>query len=134
MTIIALKVFSCRVKHPIRTLHDMLHDMLHEYKINGTRAPVTLYECRPKMACLSMYKELITFRYFNTCVTVEHDGRIEEIPADTVVLAVGTRSFNPLQEAATAGGILFRLVGDAVRPAMVMDAFHEGFAAGREIG
>lgn len=67
-------------------------------------------------------------------VRIEHDGQVEDIPADTVVLAVGTRSFNPLQEAVAARGITLRVVGDAVRPAMVFDAIHEGFAAGREIG
>ncbi len=33
-----------------------------------------------------------------TCVKVEKDGNIEEIPADTVVLAAGAASYNPLQE------------------------------------
>jgi 2,4-dienoyl-CoA reductase (NADPH2) len=67
-------------------------------------------------------------------VRIEQDGTVEEIPADSVVLAVGTRSFNPLQSAVTAGGILFRIAGDAVRPAMVFDAIHEGYKAGCEIG
>jgi len=68
------------------------------------------------------------------CVRVETAGRIEEIPADSVVLAVGTRRFDPLQETVAARGIALRVVGDAVRPAMVFDAIHEGFNAGREIG
>jgi len=67
-------------------------------------------------------------------VRIEHDGETEDIPADSVVLAVGTRSLNLLQEAVSARGIALRVVGDAVRPAMVFDAIHEGFAAGREIG
>ena len=68
------------------------------------------------------------------CVRIEYDGRVEEIPADSVVLAVGTRSHNPLQELLAASGIPFRVVGDALRPAMVFDAIHQGFTAGREIG
>ncbi|HIJ81435.1 MAG TPA: FAD-dependent oxidoreductase [Desulfuromonadales bacterium] len=68
------------------------------------------------------------------CVRIECDGIPEEIPADTVVLAVGTRSCNPLQELAAARGIPFRVAGDAVQPAMVFDAIHQGFTAGREIG
>ncbi|HEX9080372.1 MAG TPA: FAD-dependent oxidoreductase [Desulfuromonadaceae bacterium] len=68
------------------------------------------------------------------CVRIERDGQVEDIPADTVVLAVGTRSCNPLQEAVEARGVPLRVVGDAVRPAMVFDAMHEGFMAGREIG
>ncbi|MCM2357451.1 MAG: NAD(P)/FAD-dependent oxidoreductase [Geobacteraceae bacterium] len=67
-------------------------------------------------------------------VTVEQNGLTEDIPADSVVLAVGTRPFNPLQEAAAARGIKFRVAGDAARPAMVFDAVHEGFRAGCEIG
>ncbi len=67
-------------------------------------------------------------------VRIEVDGREEELGADTVVLAVGTRPYNPLQEAATARGILARVVGDAVRPAMVFDAIHEGYMAACEIG
>ena len=67
------------------------------------------------------------------CVRIECDGKIEEIPADSVVLAVGTRSYNPLQELAAASGFPFRVVGDALQPAMVFDAIHQGFTAGREI-
>ena len=68
------------------------------------------------------------------CVRIECDGRLEDVPADTVVLAVGTRAHNPLQELVAASGIPFRLVGDAAQPAMVFDAVHQGFTAGREIG
>ena len=67
-------------------------------------------------------------------VRIEADGTIEELLADSVVLAVGTRSYNPLQQAAVSLGVPVRVVGDAVRPAMVFDAIHEGFIAGREIG
>ncbi len=66
-------------------------------------------------------------------VRIESNGRIEEIPVDSVVLAVGTRSLNPLQEHVTALGLPFRVVGDAETPAMVFDAMHQGFLAGREI-
>jgi 2,4-dienoyl-CoA reductase (NADPH2) len=68
------------------------------------------------------------------CVRIECDGVLEDIPADSVVLAVGTRSNNSLREIVTASGIPFRIAGDAVQPAMVFDAIHQGFTAGREIG
>jgi 2,4-dienoyl-CoA reductase (NADPH2) len=68
------------------------------------------------------------------CVRIECEGQIEDVPADTVVLAVGTRSHNPLQELLASGGIPFRVAGDALQPAMVFDAIHQGFTAGREIG
>jgi len=67
-------------------------------------------------------------------VRIDCEGKVEDIPADSVVLAVGTRSCNPLQELAAASGIHYKVVGDAVKPAMVFDAIHQGFTAGREIG
>lgn len=67
-------------------------------------------------------------------VRIECGNQTEDIPADSVVLAVGTRANNPLQNLAVAGGIPFRVAGDAVQPAMVFDAIHQGFTAGREIG
>lgn len=67
-------------------------------------------------------------------VRIECKGRAEDITADSVVLAVGTRAHNPLHNLAVASGIPFRVVGDAVQPAMVFDAIHQGFTAGREIG
>ena len=65
------------------------------------------------------------------CVRIECDGTVEEIPADTVVLAVGTKAYNPLQQSVAAHGIPFRVVGDALTPATVYDAIHQGFNAGR---
>ncbi len=67
-------------------------------------------------------------------VTVEADGKVEDIPADSVVLAAGTRPSIQLLEATVAKGVAFRVVGDAVRPAMVFDAIHDGYTAGCEIG
>jgi 2,4-dienoyl-CoA reductase (NADPH2) len=67
-------------------------------------------------------------------VRIECGGTIEDIPADSVVLAVGTRPHDPLQELVKASGVPYRIAGDAVQPAMVFDAIHQGFTAGREIG
>ena len=65
---------------------------------------------------------------------IEVEGVMEEIPADTVVLAVGTRSYNPLQVLMEKKGVPYRVAGDAVKAAMVFDAVHQGFVAGAEIG
>lgn len=65
-----------------------------------------------------------------TGVTIEVDGTTTAIPADTVVLAVGTKPYDPLREMVERRGIPCRVVGDAARAAMVFDAVHEGFAAG----
>jgi 2,4-dienoyl-CoA reductase (NADPH2) len=66
-------------------------------------------------------------------VTVEMDGRTETLPADTVVLAVGSQSYNPLQETMDKKGIPYQVTGDAQSVALAFDAMHNGFAAGRNI-
>ncbi len=68
-----------------------------------------------------------------TCVKVERDGNIEEIQADTVVLAVGAASYNPLQELVDKKGIPCKIIGDAARVALAFDAVHQGFEAGRTV-
>jgi 2,4-dienoyl-CoA reductase (NADPH2) len=67
-------------------------------------------------------------------VRVEHGGEIRELPADTVVLAVGTRSANPLQQVAEELGISCAVVGDALAPATVFEANHQGYNTGKNIG
>ncbi len=69
----------------------------------------------------------------DTGVKVEADGNIEEIPADTVVLAIGAASFNPLEEIVEKKGIPCKVIGDAAQVALAFDAVHQGFEAGREI-
>ena len=66
-------------------------------------------------------------------VTVEMGGQTETIPADSVVLAVGSESYNPLQELLEKKGIPHQVVGDARKVALAFDAVHNGFAAGRNI-
>jgi len=66
-------------------------------------------------------------------VRIAGDHGEELVPADSVVLAVGTKPYNPLQKMAAELQIPCRLIGDAHKPAMVFDAIHQGFAAGRGI-
>ncbi|UCF95537.1 MAG: FAD-dependent oxidoreductase [Desulfobacterales bacterium] len=66
-------------------------------------------------------------------VKVRLDDTVEEIPADSVVLAAGARSYNPLRQLIEAQGIACRVVGDAHKVGLAFDAVHQGFAAGREI-
>ena len=68
-----------------------------------------------------------------TAVKVEIDGNIEEIPADTVILAAGAEPFNPLSEVVRQKGIPCEVVGDAGQVAMAFDAVHRGYKAGRDI-
>ncbi|MFO7576526.1 MAG: FAD-dependent oxidoreductase [Pelovirga sp.] len=67
-------------------------------------------------------------------VSIAQDGKTLDISADTVVLAVGTRACNPLQSVAEQLQIPFQVVGDARTPALVFDAIHQGYAAGRGLG
>ncbi len=66
-------------------------------------------------------------------ICIEQEGRQERIAADTVVLAVGTRSSNRMQEVLKQRGIPCRTVGDAAGVGMVIDAVHQGFEAGRSV-
>jgi 2,4-dienoyl-CoA reductase (NADPH2) len=66
-------------------------------------------------------------------IKVEKDNTVEEIPADTIVLAVGASSYNPLQEALDKKGIPYQVVGDADQVGLAFDAVHQGFEAGRNI-
>lgn len=58
------------------------------------------------------------------------DGEVHEMAADSVVLAVGTTSYNPLEEIAKKLKIDYQLVGDAQAPATVLEANHHGYRAG----
>ena len=66
-------------------------------------------------------------------VKVEIDGRIEEIPADTVILAAGAISHNPLAAIIEQKGIPCEVIGDAGQVAMAFDAVHQGYRAGRNV-
>lgn len=66
-------------------------------------------------------------------VTVEQEGKNELIKCDTVVLAVGTNSVNPLEE--KLKGVVEKVVviGDAKTPRKAFEAIKEGFFAASEI-
>jgi len=66
-------------------------------------------------------------------VKIEIDGNIEEIQADTVVLAAGAQSENSLQSILEEKGIPFEVIGDAKEIALAYDAVHGGFAAGKNV-
>jgi 2,4-dienoyl-CoA reductase (NADPH2) len=68
-----------------------------------------------------------------TGIKVETDDQAKEIPADTIVLAVGASPYNPLQEVLEKKGLPFQVAGDAGQVGLAFDAVHQGFAAGRKI-
>ena len=64
---------------------------------------------------------------------VEKDGKRETIAADSVVIAVGSGSHNPLQPVVEEKNIAFQVVGDAGRVGLAFDAVHQGYKAGMTI-
>ncbi len=67
-------------------------------------------------------------------VTVETaDGGRQDIPADTVVLGVGSQSHHPLSESLERLGIPCTTAGDADQVATAFEAMHSGFKAGMAI-
>ena len=66
-------------------------------------------------------------------ITVDAGSGPEEIPADTVVVSVGAKSDNHLQQVIESRGIACTLAGDAENIGMAFDAVHQGFKAGLNI-
>ncbi|MCK9231399.1 MAG: FAD-dependent oxidoreductase [Syntrophales bacterium] len=68
-----------------------------------------------------------------TAVVVEDAQGTREIPADSVVLALGSRSYNPLEVPVRERGLPYQVIGDARKVAKALDAIHEGFEAGARL-
>ncbi|MFP4533902.1 MAG: FAD-dependent oxidoreductase [Desulfobacterales bacterium] len=66
-------------------------------------------------------------------IRIETGNGPEEIPADTVVLSVGARSDNDLEQLIESRGIACTVAGDAGNVGMAFDAVHQGFRAGLNI-
>lgn len=68
-------------------------------------------------------------------VMAEVDGRMEEIPADSVVVAVGvkSRSVQQLEQACMEAGIPCHTIGDALRARRALNATAEAAAVARAI-
>lgn len=76
----------------------------------------------------------------NTCVTeitgtsVKVKGNTEvELPADTVIIAVGSKPNNKLADELKAAGYDVKIVGDAGKVGTVMDAVAEGYDIGKAL-
>jgi 2,4-dienoyl-CoA reductase (NADPH2) len=64
---------------------------------------------------------------------VEKDNIVEEIPADTVVLAIGAQPYEPLSEILEKKSIPYQVIGDAQKIGRAFEAIHQGYDAGRNI-
>jgi len=66
-------------------------------------------------------------------VMIEREGREELIPADTVVLATGSKASNHLYDQIQGRVKEIHVIGDAKSPRKALEAVAEGFAVGRTI-
>ena len=65
----------------------------------------------------------------NNSVVVEDGSGTTEIPADTVVMAVGSKSVDTLSASLADLGVEVTVIGDAKSPRKISDAVREGFEA-----
>ncbi len=65
-------------------------------------------------------------------VTVEEEGRSEEIAGETVVLAIGAKADDKLADLKAKVSEFF-MIGDCVKPRKIMEAVYEGTKVGCEI-
>jgi 2,4-dienoyl-CoA reductase (NADPH2) len=68
-----------------------------------------------------------------TGVRVEGPKGVQEISADTVIMAAGAKSLNTLAAIVEKKGIACQTVGDARKVAQAIDAIHQGFKAGQYV-
>ncbi|MCK5162114.1 MAG: FAD-dependent oxidoreductase, partial [Desulfobacula sp.] len=66
-------------------------------------------------------------------LNIKQNGDIHEIEADTVVIAAGSVSNNPLESVLEKMGVEYRVAGDAKQVATAFDAVHQGYKTGLEI-
>lgn len=67
-------------------------------------------------------------------IVIDQDGeRIEIGHIDTVIMAVGSKSHNPLQEYLESTEIPYHIIGDALQPRKALEAIWEGNQIGRAI-
>jgi 2,4-dienoyl-CoA reductase (NADPH2) len=69
----------------------------------------------------------------DTGVTFEQGGKSKALAVDTVVVAAGSVSHNPLEDLVRSMGIACETAGDAARVGTAFDAVHQGFAAANRI-
>jgi 2,4-dienoyl-CoA reductase (NADPH2) len=75
-------------------------------------------ELRPKTKLVEITRD---------AVIVDTELGKESIPADTVIIAVGSRSVDDLAREVNSGGTEVITIGDAKEPRKITDAIREGF-------
>ena len=60
-------------------------------------------------------------------------GAARQMAVDTVVVAAGSASHNPLEQIVKQMGLAFQVIGDAGKVGTAFDAVHGGYRAARDI-
>jgi len=83
---------------------------------------------------VSIYPESKLFKFAERWATIQSEKGLTQLgPFDTVVAAIGTRSEEGLSPALRENGIPFTIVGDAQKPAQILDAVKSGYQAAGEV-
>jgi len=72
-------------------------------------------------------------RITETGLEIDQGGKVNHLDFDTVVVAAGAVSYNPLARIAEKLGIAYRVAGDASKVGMAFDAVHGGYEAALSI-
>ena len=98
--------------------------------------PSTRWTMKQEMAALGITAKAKTKAQEITSegLRAETENGSELLAADTVVLAVGTASHNPLQQEVEGMNIPCSVVGDAREPGQAIHAIRQGYLAGRNEG
>ncbi|TEB11269.1 FAD-dependent oxidoreductase [Pelotomaculum propionicicum] len=107
-------------------------------ELASTVEPITRIDLLEKMAKAGIK----SYTYTRVCeitksnIMIEANGEKKEIPADTVIFAVGTRPVEVLADQVSEFGKEYYLVGDCrddYKQTQIMDAVHDGGRVGRLI-
>jgi 2,4-dienoyl-CoA reductase (NADPH2) len=95
--------------------------------------PSTRWTMKQEMAALGIVSrtETTALEITPEGLRAETENGAELLPADSVVLAVGTASHNPLQQEVERMNIPCSVVGDANQPGQAIHAIRQGYLAGR---
>ncbi|TEB11274.1 NAD(P)/FAD-dependent oxidoreductase [Pelotomaculum propionicicum] len=107
-------------------------------ELASTVEPMTRIDLLEKMAKagIKSYTNTLVCEITKNNIMIEANGEKKEIPADTVIFAVGTRPVEVLADQVSEFGKEYYLVGDCrddYKQTQIMDAVHDGGRVGRLI-
>jgi len=69
----------------------------------------------------------------STGLVIENEGKTTQVEADTIVIAAGSTSNNPLESMLKKLDLPYQVIGDANQVATAFDAVHHGYQVGLDI-